>query len=178
VKDWHPISKLMVLGGVLAIGYVLVTDGDEKPPVAVAASAEPDLPEAPRRLADIPDLPTVPPAIFALRPIGEFTAMVDRPLFSPRRRPSEPVLVALEPEVRDEVAPQAGPVGPLDPSIAFVGSIRRGGESMALITRDGGLVIEAIHAGDDIDGWTVMTIDDRALELGYEDQRYKLEIFK
>lgn len=178
VKDWHPVSKFVAVGGLFALGFVLLTEQQHTNRVAVAASPPRIMPNAPGRLLDVPDLPGVDAADSLLPPADSFVAMVERPLFSPMRRPSEPVMVAIE--YVSEIEPAAGtdePAGPLDPSIAFVGSLKRAGETLALITRESDDFVQAIRPGDSIAGWKVVEVRERSLDLEASGERRRLEIF-
>ncbi|MEZ5823868.1 MAG: hypothetical protein R3C97_03730 [Geminicoccaceae bacterium] len=178
VKDWHPVSKFVTIFGILVLGFLLLTEEQHTNRIAAAASPPRDLPQAPGRLLDVPDLPGLDTGGYTLPPASRFEAMIERPLFSPMRRPSEPVLVAIEYE--PVIEPAAGPdepVGPLDPTIAFVGSLKRSGETLALITREREDYVQAIRTGDEIDGWKVVEVGERSLELEAAGERRRLEIF-
>ena len=175
MREWHPLSKVVVVLGVLGIGYTLVTE--DEPPSLVAVAASPDrlLPAAPGRLADIPDLPVTGSIEQDLPPLEAFAAIIERPLFSPSRRPWEPVVVAVEPQTGPVDEPEV--VKPLDPGVAFVGSLKRSGEIMALVTRDNGQIVEALRRGDRIDGWRVVEVTEWSLDLEAGGERHRLEIF-
>ena len=174
MRDWHPVSKFVVVAGVLGLGAMLVFDEEPRQNVVVAASARESLPDIPAPVADIPDIPSIGPSLSSLPPKETFAAMVDRPLFSPTRRPYAPVVVAVEPE---PVASEPGPPEPLDPTIRFVGSVSRSNETLALITREDTDLVEALRPGDEVDGWRVTGITDWSLELEAGGEKFRLEIF-
>ncbi|MCB1832803.1 MAG: hypothetical protein KDH19_05080, partial [Geminicoccaceae bacterium] len=62
-------------------------------------------------------------------------------------------------------------------SIAFVGSLKRAGETLALITRESDDFVQAIRPGDSIAGWKVVEVRERSLDLEASGERRRLEIF-
>lgn len=180
MRQWHPVSKTVVVVGVLALGLVALDSEQQPSQVAIAASPSRELPAVPARLLDIPDLPSIKDNKHALPPATSFSAMVQRPLFSPLRKPSEPVIVAVEYIPEEDIEPAAGseiPEEPTEPAISLVGSLRRHGETLALIMRDDGEFVEAIRSGDEINGWRVVGISDTSLDLEAGGEHRRLEIF-
>ncbi|WP_237481961.1 hypothetical protein [Lichenibacterium dinghuense] len=102
-------------------------------------------------------------------PSAEFRAMVERPLFSPSRRPPPPPLAALPPPVLPEPAPSA-------PDLTLSGVIAGGGGGVALVRRpqDGAPVRVAL--GGQIDGWTLSEIRPRTVVLRRDDRSVTLDL--
>lgn len=171
MKGWHPATKLVALGGGLAVVLLLLTGENDSGTAAVAA-----LPQAERmRVVEI----TAPSSV--MRPAAvmpekhALMAMVERPLFAPTRRPPEQIVLEQEPE--REVAPLVVQSVMPEPEMSFVGSLVRDGTVLALVTRGYYGAVETIGLGGEIDGWKVLEIGDRALSLGLEDRRLEYRIF-
>lgn len=91
------------------------------------------------------------------QPIGQLSATVERPLFSPTRRPpAKPVAVVNRPE------PPPTPAPP--PSVVLLGIVREGGDGRAAIRQSGDKVVR-VRMGDDVEGWKVERIEPRRLVL-------------
>jgi hypothetical protein len=88
------------------------------------------------------------------QPPGAFAAIVERPLFSPTRRPPAVAPAAPTPEPEEAPAPAPPPIG-----FTLAGVVISGGTRTALVQMqaDGRLV--QVPEGGDIDGWTAVTID-------------------
>jgi hypothetical protein len=95
----------------------------------------------------------------ATQPLERLSATVDRPLFSPSRRPPPgPVAKAPEP-----------PVPPAPPPVLVLSGIVMDGQSARAVVRVGAEK-RILHAqiGDNIDGWMVSQIDGRKLVLSLD----------
>lgn len=96
-------------------------------------------------------------------PDGRFRAMVERPLFSPSRRPPPPPLAPL--------AMPALPAPPLPPpNLTLSGVITGGGGGIALVRRPQDASPILVAAGGDVDGWTVAEIHTRDIVLRRDDR--------
>lgn len=93
-------------------------------------------------------------------PEARFRAMVDRPLFSPTRRPP-PAPAA--PAPLDAPAMPALP--PPAPSLTLSGVITGGGGGVALLRRPQDAAPIHVALGGTVDGWTVAEIHPRAVVL-------------
>lgn len=91
-------------------------------------------------------------------PDGRFRAMVERPLFSPTRRPP-----AAPPAPLDAPAPAALPLPP--PDLTLSGVITGGGSGIALVRRPQDAAPIHVALGGTVDGWTVAEIRPRAIVL-------------
>jgi hypothetical protein len=99
----------------------------------------------------------------SLPPIEEFRVIVERPLFSPMRRPPQPAPPEPEVAVVEEAAvePAAQPAPPPPPPISFslVGIVIIGDQRVALVQPlDGGKAVQ-LREGDEFSGWTAALID-------------------
>ena len=177
MAGWHPLTKLLLLLAVLAVPYLLWTMSEDTPAVVQARRAGP-LGATP---AEAAEPPVVEPR--SLPPLQTFAAVVERPLFTPSRRlvrpvelpPSEP-----EPELEAEPAveeeePAAEPVTP--PELRFFGTVRRGREVTALVTREGAPELARLGVGDEVEEWTVKSVSRDRLVLDYEGQEAVYRIF-
>jgi hypothetical protein len=151
----------------LVVPYLLWTSGTEGSATAIedAARAEAHLEMSPDPVTRTLPLRTL------LLPLASFSATVERPLFSPTRRP---ILVDLRPptapdEIVDSQATASGPTS-ASPSIRFVGTIGRGGSMTALVLHGESVAVEELVTGDEIDGWRVadVTSDRLVIERGAE----------
>lgn len=127
---------------------------------------------------------TATPAQLALSlpPVESFRVVIERPLFSPTRRP--PLPAPPEPEVTAVVeAPAAEPVlqpePPAPPPISFalVGIVMSGDQRVALVQPiDGGKAVQ-LREGEEFGGWTAALIErERAVfRSAYSEEELKLD---
>jgi len=87
-------------------------------------------------------------------PPEAFRAVVERPLFRPDRRP---VPVAVEPNFPPVLRSEPPPV-------TFVGTLRRGGRTVALVAGAAPKLLE-LEPGGDVAGWRVLAVEPRRLVL-------------
>ncbi len=169
MKQWHPVTKLVVLAALLVLPYLLWT-GSDRSPVVAASVVRPEAAET-----DVAALEP-PPAPFMLPPLERFTAVVERPLFSPTRRMPDPPPVA--PSAPEAPAPEA-PVaaGPAEPDLRFFGTVRQGGTAAALVTYPATAEVGRLKPGDSVGDWQVLSVDRNRLELGLGEERRSFEIF-
>ncbi|MCB1885005.1 MAG: hypothetical protein KDG89_13570 [Geminicoccaceae bacterium] len=169
MAGWHPVTKAAVALGVVGVPVLLLTQGGgDAPPVAAARVPQ----EGRAPPADRMDV-SLSVELGMLPPIEAFKAVVERPLFAPTRRPYEapaPVTVAAVP---DEPAAD----GRQEPGIVFVGTVRRGNGVLALANEEATGAIVSLAVGDEVNGWQVLSIEDRTMELGQAGERRKLAIF-
>jgi hypothetical protein len=97
-----------------------------------------------------------PVSPLAEQPLDRFSAMRDRPLFSPTRRPPAPPPVAAAP-------PPPPPLPP--PDLALLGVVMDGDNAGAIVRAGPTAKIARVHIGDQIAGWTVGQIEARKLVL-------------
>ncbi len=128
---------LLVLCFVL--GYAVYAELKSGPIEPAAVIAAPPPQPAAARAAE--------PA-FAMRPIGDFSETVTRPLFLPSRRPLEP----------SEEAPQIKTADVERDIFALIGVIISEGEHMALLRRRKTGEVLRVVEGQRVDGWRVEEI--------------------
>jgi len=172
LNNWHPLTKLTLIVGVGA-SLVLAFTGENDAPRGASAA----LPQVTTWRSEAPPADAVSGPIASPVPTrDDITEMVARPLFTPSRRAP----AAFEPVVVEVVEREAGPVEAIvqEPDVAFVGSLVRDGETLAIVSRgvDGNVVSLAV--GAKVDGWTVLDIDRHMLVLGYDDRRLEYAIFQ
>ncbi len=168
MSGWHPATKAALALGSIAIVYLLLTDGGGGGGAVVSPPVQPRTAPPP---ADRMELPSFD-GLGLLPPVETFDAIVERPLFAPSRRP----FTAPEPVVVEETYEPA-PDAPLEPGIVFVGTVRRGDRVLALVDREDGGGVDTVRIGATINGWQVLAIEDRALELGQAGERRSLAMF-
>ena len=169
MTKWHPATKLLLAAALLLVPYLLWSRAEEPPP-AVAASVARALPDA----TDPGD--TEPPTPLVLPPLEAFTAVVERPLFSPTRR-MPPAPPEAEPEARAPTQAEPAPAGPDEPDLRFFGTVSQGGTAAALVTFPATSEVARLRPGDPVGDWQVISVERNRLELGLGDERRSYEIF-
>lgn len=172
MTNWHPATKFLLLAAVPAVAYLLWSGSDEQPPAVVANVARPQPAESasPAAAAD------ANASAFELPPLERFTAVVERPLFSPTRR--MPVLTApAEAAQPTAEAPPSGPTGPDEPQLRFFGTESRGGTASALVIFLATSKVGRLVPGDMVGDWRVLTVGSSRLVLGQGDEERSFEIF-
>jgi hypothetical protein len=174
VTKWHPATKLLLLAAALAVPYLLWTRDEDVPP-AVAASVARPAAEAPEAATGAPG--EAPADAFVLPPLERFTAVVERPLFSPTRR----LPVPTAPVVAEASAPAPTPepiaAGPAEPELRFFGTVREHGAAAALVTYPATAEVARLAPGDTVGEWRVVEVGRNRLVLGLGDERRSFEIF-
>lgn len=165
IKSWHPVTRLLVVVGALVIPYLLWTGADEWPAQrAVAPASRPDATTgeaaATGQAGVLPVLP----------PLESFAALVERPLFSPTRRPPPP---AREPEAE----PAESEVDTA-PRFQLVGTVTRQQEVFALILQETGGSVRWATRGEEIDGWTIVEVGQNHLVVRQDDESWRLDILR
>lgn len=169
---WHPATRLVVGVAAVALPYIAWTSFAETPAPTAGVGAPPpdDAVPADRE-------PAEEPLILRLPPLERFTAMVERPLFSPTRRP-EPVSDAPLPVADGSGGPPVLAADPGAPGIRFVGTVGQDGSMTAVVVRaDSGDALR-IAAGDTVDGWEVAAVTTSELVLRREEQQLVLTILQ
>jgi hypothetical protein len=107
---------------------------------------------------------SVPATAMSQPPIDAYSVVLERPLFSPTRRPPEPLPPEppLVPELAHSAAPEAPPP-PLEPAFLLVGTVVDRSARIALVrSLNNGQVIQ-LREGQEVEGWTVLLVEaDRA----------------
>jgi hypothetical protein len=99
----------------------------------------------------------------AAQSLDELSATLNRPLFSPGRRPPAP---PPPPPVVQTTAPPAPP--PSRPDLMLLGVVMDGEGARAVIRTGGNKKILRAQIGDDIDGWKVSQIEGRKVVLSLD----------
>jgi hypothetical protein len=101
------------------------------------------------------------PGNFSLPPLEDFNAIVDRPLFSPDRRPPPETGQVGEPAVAAEGSSSG------EGQIVLAGTATDQSQRAVAILHDVSQSVQfRVWVGDEIAGWTVKAIRPRALVLG------------
>jgi hypothetical protein len=175
VGNWHPLSKLTVVVGVLVLFVTwwqspapsnddVAAEAGTVRTVAASTSWTEQSNEA------LPSRPLARP----LPPLSRFEAMVQRPLFAPDRRPA-PVEMPVADAVPSDWA-RAETMEVNAPGVRFIGSIEQNGAVRALVSD--GAKVQGLEIGQSIDGWTVVGIAPRRLTLAVADQNLELTILE
>jgi len=98
-------------------------------------------------------------------PLDQLSAIVDRSLFSPNRRP-----LATPPPVLQ--APDMSAMPPPPPSVVLLGVVMDGQNARAVVRVGADKTLLRAQMGDDIDGWKVAQIDGRKVVLASQDGRF------
>lgn len=176
MSGWHPSSKIVVACGTLAIGLLLF-DGSSEAPATVAVAR-------PRPPGDVVRAPTDPALGAILRatrrldlaPPEAFEVVLERPLFTPSRRPARaivPAAVAPQPEMEPEAERRVE-----EPPFRLVGTVSRRGRSEALVAPTAGGELARVEPGAAFAGWIVTGIGPAHLEVERDGIRRRLEILR
>ncbi len=137
---WPPMLLLVVCA---ALAWVIYRQ------VAVA----PNLNAAHGSTKEATPVPELPPELqFSMRSIDDFQAILDRPLFSPSRRP--PAIEALE-----------SPPPNSDVTFTLKGILIDGDVRIALFRAQRNKKILRLREGDTIEGWTLVRIERNSVSL-------------
>jgi general secretion pathway protein N len=98
----------------------------------------------------------------AAQSLDELSTTLDRPLFSPSRRPPAPPPA---PAVQTAAPP---PPPPSPPNLVLVGVVLDGESARAIVRNGTDKKIQRTQIGDDIDGWKVSQIDRRKVVLSLD----------
>jgi general secretion pathway protein N len=99
--------------------------------------------------------------LFSLPPLNDLSATVDKPLFSPERRPPPDAQQSNQPAAASE--PSEGS----DRQLALAGTATDQSERAVAILHDLSQSTQfRVWVGDEVQGWTVKAIRPRALVLG------------
>ncbi len=169
VSGWNPVTKLLIAVAVPAVSYLLITSRDTSSVAAVAPVAPPTAAAAGDD-ADPLMLDTPRPTLPAM---AAFSAFVERPLFTPLRRP-------VQHEAPASAAPAAGPVASAvpEPDFRFVGTVIRRSRILGLLAPNRGGELVGVGLGDTIDGWTVRSLSGIDLVVQQAAEERHLTMFR
>jgi general secretion pathway protein N len=137
--------------------------------VVMSSGAKPARDKAPDRV--LPPAPaSAPPPVSAVAALSleRFSAMRERPLFSPNRRPPPPPPAPI-------VSPPPGP--PKPPELTLHGTVMDAGEARALVSLGTPDKMLRLRTGDNIEGWKVTQIEARRLVLSLQDRSAVFTLF-
>lgn len=147
---WRTLTRSLLLAGPLGAAGLLYA--------AMTLPVGPDAPfpqaAAPRPPASVVEAP--PPTPFRLAAVSSFSDMVERPLFSPARRPFVP-----DPPAAAAPPVTAPPPLELQASVKAIVLAREG--RMTLVGRAGQKGVQMLTEGDELDGWRVHAITQEAV---------------
>ncbi len=95
---------------------------------------------------------------------ARYRAIVERPLFRPGRRP-EPVATVLDAAEPLRSDPEPGRVSPVDPDLAFLGTVRHNGRIVALVALPGRSTPLRLTVGSEVAGWRVTRVEPTRLVI-------------
>ena len=152
------LLPLLLLGACAALGWKIYDDWSAASADAAAAPTEAAAPAA-----DAQPPPADADLALALPPPERFAVVVERPLFSPTRRPAPPAAeVAEAPALPEEPPPEPEAVEAEPPPVVdftLVGVVIAGTERYALVERhEDGRVVQ-VPEGGDVSGWFAVLID-------------------
>jgi hypothetical protein len=105
----------------------------------------------------------------AARPLDDFAATRDRPLFTPSRRPFVAPAVA-----RAEAPP---PPPPPPPELTFFGTLVDADGASAIVRGGPSEKPVHVHVGDMVGGWKIAKIDDRQIVLSRDERAITFTMF-
>jgi hypothetical protein len=162
---WHPLTRLLVVLGPLAIGVSYLLEPDDPaavPAVVRSGNAQAALP---------PATPAAEPPPLVAPELSDLTETVERPLFNPSRRGPQP------PPPEAEAPPPPPPTAEPPPAVTVQGVILAGDQGVALLRRDDTGEIMTARPGDDLSGWHVDRIDPGSVTLTGPDGSIELPLF-
>ncbi len=107
----------------------------------------------------------------AAQPLDQLSTILDRPLFSPSRRPPAPP----PPPVVQAPAPPAPPPPP--PDLVLFGVVMDGEGARAVVRAGADKKILRAQIGDDIEGWKVSQIEGRKVVLSLDGRFATFKLF-
>ena len=172
------IAKLLTLTGTLTLAGAVAAAGYWAVGVYGQQPALPDL-SVPDREASNSDDTTPKPTARRMRPDVFYTAMLERPLFAPSRRPLEDApepepVVEQEEEVR---APAPEPERARAPDVGLLGVMGNDDANSALVALDEAEPVW-VKPGTPIAGWTVAAIGPDWLELTLDSETIRIEMYQ
>ena len=161
-------------------------DDQSLPPADAAEPAPPDNAAPPvggavaLPPAAAPGEPAPTPEAASLNPLSTLTldgfkATLDRPLFARTRRGPAPEVVDTPPPEPVAAPPQEP--APEDLNLRLVGLILSDPDNLALLLDESTGEIHRVRVGDDYDGWKVVVLDPRTVELRRDAERHTLTMF-
>ncbi len=173
MTGWHPLTKLVVASGTLAIGWLVVSGPSEAPATVSAVRARPVDAASAGPDPILGDLLAVTRR-FDPPPREQFATLLERPLFTPTRRPAarapEPIPVAADQPDEEEVEPV--------PPFRLVGTVSRRCSTEALVSLDAGGGLARLAPGHELSGWVVIEIGADRLEVERDGVRHLLQILR
>ena len=159
MRNWHPLSKLITVVGIigLSLSWWLEKAEVQKPEMADSQKM--------KNIRIIRETKPRPLEARKLPSIELFQNIVERPLFASTRRPP-PIEHESELDGDSESVFHA----------YFIGSIEWPYGRRALFSNAQGLHSAAV--GDEIDGWTLMELEQRRVILSLNNEKIELSIFK
>lgn len=146
----------------LALGALLLWLGRGEAELALPPAGDPPRP------ATLDDATGVGPP---LPPLASLTDTVDRPLFSPDRRPSE--AGPEEATGLEEILPVATSA---PPSLTLSAVIIERDRRQALLVPIGGGAVKHVMEGEEVDGWTLGEVREQGVTLLRGDDRHELAL--
>lgn len=164
VTGWHPLTKLLLGLGVVAVPYLVLTQ-EESAPAAATAPAAPILETQAQADANL--------GPFVIPELATFSSTVERPLFAPDRRPLQPPAEPVVEEATVEDVPAEVP----PPDLKFFGTLTQDGRTLALVAPADGSGAQKLGEGDRFAEWQVMEVSPDRLTLGQGDREAVFTIF-
>jgi len=137
-----------VCAGLAAVIYFELTGPDLGPSLTAAARTPPPSGK-----------PVSTARTFTVPPMSEYSEVVERPLFDPTRRSSSP-----------STAEESSTT-----NLTLIGTVLSGTSRHALIRHMQGSRVERVIEGQNIDGWTVESIEGDRVVLSHDDRRLSLK---
>jgi len=142
------------------------------------ARAQPQLPPPPPPVAAMAEQPGQPEQTGRRpRPAVYYEAIIQRPVFSPSRRPVAPMPAALEPEPETPAPAVSEPEPVAVPQLRLLGIIGNGSERSALISNQGGDPAW-IGQGGSIAGWQIGSVGPDWIEITLDSQKIRIEMYE
>ena len=172
---------LLLISVAVLLGSILLFDGGRLPPAEERGVSTPAAEYTP------PSAASLSGAQVTLNPFQDlgarrFTHMLEQPLFNPGRaaRPREPVQTVTEVAEPESLAEPPEPTGPQAPQaedflLVAVATGPSGSVAAVRLASTGDVLY--LRAGQPIDGWTVLAVNDRSVVIGTPEHNVEVILF-
>lgn len=170
------MTKILAFIGTLVLAWATLASGYWAIDVSSKQPLIPELGLHRETSAPAPDKPASAPSRRARAEVF-YSATIERPLFSPTRRPRVPESEVRVIDEKPEVVPVIEKTAPPHPEVDLLGVMGGAVQSRALVANAGGDPVW-LTEGTQISGWTVSRIGPDWLELADGPETMRIEMYQ